>query len=172
MIKKLFLFFYYLVLYHLPNRYFPMGKTLSKIRGSYISLILGNKCGKNLELEGQVLMGKMDDIQIGHNVQINERSRIRNVIIGNDVMIAPEVYFLHSGHHYDRQDIPMRWQGESHYPHTIVEDDVWIGARCIIMPGRKIGKGAIVAAGSVVTKDVEPYTIVGGNPAREIKKRN
>ena len=54
---------------------------------------------------------------------------------------------------------------------TIIGNDVWIGRESIIMPGVKIGDGAIIAAYSVVTKDVEPYSLVGGNPAKFIKKR-
>jgi maltose O-acetyltransferase len=54
---------------------------------------------------------------------------------------------------------------------VIIEDDVWIGARVIILPGVKIGKGSIVGAGAVVTKDVEPYSIVAGVPAKLIRKR-
>lgn len=54
---------------------------------------------------------------------------------------------------------------------VIIEDEVWLGANSIILSGVTIGKGAIVAAGSVVTKDVPPYTIVGGNPAKFIKNR-
>lgn len=53
----------------------------------------------------------------------------------------------------------------------VVGNDVWIGRECLIMPGVKIGNGAIIASRSVVTKDVEPYTVVGGNPARVLKKR-
>ena len=133
---------------------------------------MGKNCGTNIELEGGVLLGRFVDIEIGNNAQINQNSIVRSVKIGNDVMIAPDVYFLHSGHHYENLHIPMRWQGETKYPKSVVEDDVWIGARSIIMPGRRIGKGSIVAAGSVVVKDVQPFTIVGGNPAKEIKKRN
>jgi chloramphenicol O-acetyltransferase type B len=54
---------------------------------------------------------------------------------------------------------------------TKIENDVWIGANVTIMPGVKIGSGAVIATGSIVTKNVEPYTIVGGNPAKIIKKR-
>ncbi len=62
----------------------------------------------------------------------------------------------------------------SQLPHkgdTMIGNDVWFGRNCVVMPGVKIGDGAIVAAHSVVTKDVEPYSVVGGNPARFIKKR-
>ena len=67
---------------------------------------------------------------------------------------------------------PMCFQGyPKEDPQTVIEDDCWIGTRVIMTPGRKIGKGSILAAGAIVTKDVEPYSIVGGNPARVIKKR-
>jgi maltose O-acetyltransferase len=169
--KNIWILFYYIIGYNLPSRYFPLGKKCSSFRAFLIRKILKQNCGFNLEIEAKVLMGKFDDVTIGNNVQINEKSRLRNVKIGNDVMIAPEVYILHSGHLFADKGVTMRFQGEQFYPLTIIEDDVWIGARAIINAGKKIGKGAIVAAGSVVTKDVEPYTIVGGNPAKFIKNR-
>lgn len=169
--KNSWIILYYIIGTNLPSRYFPLGKSCSKFRAFLVKKILNDKCGNNLEIEANVLLGKFDDVSIGNNVQINERSRLRNVSIGNDVMIAPEVYILHSGHVFDDKEITMRFQGEKFYPKTIIEDDVWIGARAIINAGKKIGKGSIVAAGSVVTKDVEPYTIVGGNPAKIIKNR-
>ena len=169
--KNLWILVYYLFGYNLPSRYFPLGTKFSKFRAYLLSRILKENCGVNLDIEAGVLFGKFDDVKIGNNVQINENSRLRNVDIGNDVMIAPEVYILHSGHNFNSTNISMRFQGEKFYNKTIIEDDVWIGARAIINAGKKIGKGAIVATGSVVTKDVEPYTIVGGNPARFIKNR-
>lgn len=170
--KNIWILIYYFIGYKLPNRYFPFGKIFSDFRAFLVRKILQSKCGVNLEIEGEVLLGKFNDVSIGNNVQINERSRLRNVIIGNDVMIAPEVYILHSGHNFEDTNVAMRFQGEKFYSKTIIEDDVWIGARTIINAGKKIGHGSIVAAGSVVTKDIEPNSIVGGNPAQLIKKRN
>jgi len=164
--------FYYFLGYRLPSRYFPIGMTSSKVRASIIKKILRNDCGENLEIEARVLLGRFDDVEIGDNVQINEHCRLRNVTIGNNVMIAPEVYVLHSGHEHARNDIPMRFQPEKYYPKTVIEDDAWIGARAIILPGRRIGKGSIVAAGCVVVRDVEPYSVVGGNPSRVIGRRD
>ena len=162
---------YYVILYRLPSRYFPLGKLLSRLRGRIVGRLLGAKCGRNVEIEGSVLFGRFLDTEIGNNVQINEQSRIRNVVIGDDVMIAPQVYILHSGHNHGQTGVPMRVQGDATYAPTVIEPDVWIGARSIILPGRLIGRGSIVAAGSVVTKDVEPYTIVAGNPARIVRRR-
>jgi len=76
-----------------------------------------------------------------------------------------------SNHRFDRTDIPMIDQGNTEPKAVVIEDDVWIAARAIILPGVRIGKGAVIAAGAVVTKDVPPYTVVGGIPARKIKSR-
>jgi maltose O-acetyltransferase len=86
-------------------------------------------------------------------------------------LVAPEVVFLDQTHKADTMEIPMVNQGAVEFPPTIVEDDVWIGIRAIIMPGLRIGKGAIIGAGAVVTKDVPPFAVVGGVPARVIKWR-
>jgi len=169
--KYFWILIYYLIGYNLPSRYFPLGKHFSKFRAFIVTRILKENCGNNLEIEGKVLFGKFDDIKIGNNVQINERCRLRNVIIGNDVMIAPEVYIIHSGHNFEKTDVSMRFQGEKFYPPTIIEDDVWIAARVIINAGKIIGRGSIIAAGSVVAKNIDPHTIAGGNPAKTIKKR-
>jgi maltose O-acetyltransferase len=85
-------------------------------------------------------------------------------------MIAPEVIILTLGHRHDSIETPMCGQG-GYATKVIIEDDVWIGIRVIVLPGVKIGKGSIVGAGAVVTKDVPPWTIVGGVPAKVIKRR-
>ena len=169
--KYLWILSYYIVAYKLPSQYFPFGKISCKIRYFIWTKILNQNIGKNVKIQSDILVGKFDDIKIGSNVALNEKCRLRNVDIGDYVLLAPEVYILHSGHNYQSKNIPIYSQGEKRYKKTIIEDDVWIGARSIILPGKKIGKGSIVAAGSVVTKDVEPYTIVGGNPAKFIRNR-
>ena len=86
-------------------------------------------------------------------------------------MMAPEVLILGGNHRFDRLDIPMMFQGNVEYAPVEIGNDVWIGSRVIILPGLKIGEGSIIGAGSVVTKDVMPYSIVAGNPAKLIKMR-
>lgn len=98
--------------------------------------------------------------------------------IGNFVCIGAESVILMGGNSTHRMDwfssypfmekICEAYQSKGD---TVIEDGVWIGMRSMIMPGVRIGEGAVIAAGSVVTKDVAPYTVVGGNPARQIKKR-
>lgn len=87
-------------------------------------------------------------------------------------MMAPEVHIVSDNHIFSDVNVPMCFQGSNldHLP-TIIEDDCWLGVRAILTPGHRIGKGSIVAAGSVVTHDVIPFSIVGGNPAKVIKMR-
>jgi len=92
------------------------------------------------------------------------------VRIGRDVMIAAHSCITSVGHRHDDLHIPMMAQGIEVGPVT-VEDDVWIGMNCTILPGVTIGRGAIVAAGAVVRSDVPPFTVFGGVPAREIGRR-
>lgn len=92
------------------------------------------------------------------------------VKIGNDVEIASHCFVISSNHSFDRLDIPMRFQGVV-AKGICIEDDVWLGSRVTILDGVTVGKGAIVAAGAVVNSNVEPFTIVGGVPAKYIKRR-
>jgi len=71
-------------------------------------------------------------------------------------MMAPEVIILTWNHKFDRTDIPMRLHGSGACKPVIIEDDVWIGQRVIIMPGVTLGKGSMIGPGSVVTKSVDP----------------
>lgn len=112
------------------------------------------------------------DVKAGAYSYIGPQSIIYpKVTIGNYTMIANDVYIIGADHYFQQPGIPMVFAGREYLRETIIGNDVWIGARAIIMVGVKIGNGAIVAAGSVVTKDVEPYAIYGGVPAKKIKDR-
>lgn len=98
--------------------------------------------------------------------------------IGNYVCVGAEAVILMGGNNTHRMDwfscYPFAQKIVESYRQkgdTVIEDGVWIGMRAMIMPGVHIGQGAVIAAGAVVTKDVEPYSIVGGNPAGLIKYR-
>ncbi len=112
-------------------------------------------------------------IEIGNNVSINRYTTISGqggLRIGNNVMIAPNCNILTSNHEYRKRGVPMMSQGES-MGLVVIKDDVWLGANVVVSPGVTIGEGSIVGANAVVTKNVDPYTIVGGVPARFIKNR-
>jgi len=168
--KKLLIVIYYVFFFHLPNsRYL---KITSKLRVWYLSKILGvMEPDRNSRVQNNVYIGDGCSVKIGRECQINENVFIQGANIGNFVMIAPNVSILNSTHKYDRTDIPMCRQGEERKINPIIGDDVWIGRNAVIMPGVRIGDGAIIASGAIVTKDVETFSVVGGVPAKLIRKR-
>jgi acetyltransferase-like isoleucine patch superfamily enzyme len=94
-----------------------------------------------------------------------------SVTLGNYVLLAPRVAIVGQDHVIDAPGMPLPFSGRPELRNTVLEDDCWIGFGAIVMTGVTIGRGAIVAAGSVVTKDVAPYAIVGGTPAHAIGER-
>ena len=171
--RILALILYYGFARFLPVSYNPLGLGLPRpIRGLLCQQIF-RKCGRRINVEKGAYFGYGYNVQIGDNSGIGVNACIMggaDVVIGNNVMMAPEVVILTLNHEFESNTESMMAQGYRWAP-VIIEDDVWIGMRALIVPGVKIGKGSIVAAGSVVTKDVPPYTVVGGNPARVIKSR-
>jgi acetyltransferase-like isoleucine patch superfamily enzyme len=90
--------------------------------------------------------------------------------VGDDVLIGPRVTIYSQNHRFSRADVSIREQGYTLAPVTI-QDNVWVAAGCIILPGVTVGTGAVIAAGSVITQDVEPNSLVAGNPARKLRAR-
>ncbi len=86
-------------------------------------------------------------------------------------MMGIDVLIINQNHCFERTDVPMCQQGLQSEQPVEIEDDVWVGDRVVILPGVKIGRGAILGAGSVVAKDVPSWAIVGGNPAKVLKFR-
>lgn len=93
------------------------------------------------------------------------------VKIGRYTMLANNVSIIGDDHYYSDPNTPIIFSGRPELKETIIGADVWIGAFSIIMTGVKIGDGSIVGAGSIVTKDIPPYTIYAGVPAKFIKMR-
>lgn len=106
-------------------------------------------------------------LEIGNNCRINGAniSVQTKVIIGNNCRIAPHTIIMDGDHH----DVSNR-RDHGKKSEIIIEDDVWLATRTMVLKGVTVGKGAVVASGAVVTKNVPPYTLVGGVPAKEIKK--
>jgi acetyltransferase-like isoleucine patch superfamily enzyme len=110
-------------------------------------------------------------IEVGEGTYIGIGTTIfgeGNVTLGNYVLLGPGIRILSSKREYAKDKLIMQ-QPEIPKP-TVIEDDVWIGANAVLL-GVTIGRGAIIGAGSIVVKDVPPYAIVGGNPAKIIKYR-
>lgn len=111
-------------------------------------------------------------LSLGNNVQINPGTCIYgNVTIGNNVMIAPNCMIAGGNHGIKNIPEPMITQTCTSKGPIIIEDDVWIAANSVILDGVRIGSGAVIGAGSVVTKDIPSFAIVVGIPAKIIKYR-
>ena len=174
MLKKIYLILYYGFAKYLPkSTMLFIGKFAQKIRRFLCGKIFA-KCGKYLVVENGVYFGNGKDIEVGDYVGFGSNFKTLNRIlrVGNELMMGEDVLFLGGSHNHNRLDIPMGKQGGGEKTPLEICDDVWIGARAIVLPGcKKIGTGVIIGAGSVVTKDIPDYAVVGGNPAKILKFR-
>lgn len=128
------------------------------------------KCGNNVNIERGAQF--CWDLEIGDNSGVGTNALISTqVTIGNDVMMGPDCMIFTSNHSMSDLSVPMWKQGHDTPRPVVIGNDVWIGGRVIILPGVHVGDGSVIGAGAVVTKNVEPYSIVGGNPARKIGSR-
>jgi len=152
------------------------------INNKIYSLILQNswfmscflkKSGRKFLLNREVIIESPNKIEIGNNLQVNARCWISgggNLKIGDNVLIGPHVVIHTANHNFKNKDILIREQGHT-LKAIVIEDDVWIAANSTILPGVTIKKGTVIAAGSVITKDTEPYGVYAGVPAKKIKER-
>lgn len=142
---------------------------LRRFNTLYLKSILGS-CGKNSCFDLGVKIYNPKFITIGDGCSINQGVLIQscegeNIFIGNQVTLSYRCMILTGG-----LELSAKADEKSHTTKGItIEDDVWVGANSIILPGVKLARGCVVAAGSVVTKNVEKNTIVAGNPAKFLK---
>lgn len=161
---------YYAVAQRLPDYSFPKGNAFRTVRALACKSFFGST-GEWINVEGGVFVGDGRDVHLGDGSSIGHGSRMYGAQVGRDVMIGPECVFLKENHAFGDISRPIRAQGYTGVTPPVIEDEAWIGERAIILPGRTVGRGAIVGAGSVVTRNVAPYSIVAGNPARVIGHR-
>lgn len=165
-----------IILYYGLARFIPaypkaigdFGKSLRAFCASY----LFDSIGENINIRPNVRFGKGINISLGNNSGIGEYTYIvamDKVLIGQNVMMGPECMLLTGNHGYDDVNKTLIEQSIL-VDEIIIEDDVWIGARVILLPGAKIKKRTIVAAGSVVSGEIGPNGIYGGVPAKLIKE--
>lgn len=138
------------------------------LRRSLMRLI-GFKVGRRTTVHRNVLFFAFGKCVIGHNCTLNYRCYVDNrggITIGNNVNISHDTKIYTMGHDIDHPMSPTVIRP------VCIHDNVWIFPNTLIMPGVNIGEGAVIYPGSVVTRNVEAYSIVGGNPARHIRYRN
>ena len=168
--KKILMIPFYFIIHYFPNH------VISKIpfyfiRNFYYRRVMNIKIGKGSSIHLGVFINKSrlkSKIEIGNNSTINRNCYIDgrgDIKIGSNVSISPEVNILTADHDINTSDFKYKSAP------VILNDFVWVGTRAIILPGITIEEGAVIAAGSVVTKDVPPYAIVGGVPAKIIRYR-
>lgn len=131
---------------------------------------IASYCGKRVNIEQNVTFG--EELKIGDNSTIGFNSDLYGpVYIGKNVMIGPEAAIYTNGHRFDDISIPMIQQGDTEHRPVVIEDNVWIGRRVIILPGVTVKTGCVVGAGAVVTKTFPPDSVIAGNPARVVRTR-
>lgn len=140
-----------------------------------------NASGGTIDLGNQVSVGPFTLIESrGGEVKVGHRTGIGpfcvlyghgGLEIGADCLIASHVVFVPENHRFDRVDVPMREQGGTRKG-ICVGDDVWLATRVVVLDGVRIGKGAVIGAGAVVTGDIPPYAIAYGVPAKVVGYRN
>jgi acetyltransferase-like isoleucine patch superfamily enzyme len=156
-------------------------KSLRRFLSTKIFKTLFKRCGHNVKFDPSNSLFSYSTIEIGNNVFIGGMaywsSNKTKIIIGNYVMFGPNTKLIGGDHASKRIDIPMFNQEKNDddiknlESNIIIEDDVWVGAGSIILKGVRIGKGSIIGAGSIVTKTIDPYSVVVGNPAKKIRSR-
>lgn len=157
---------YVAVLRPLP---FGVGK---RLRGLWFKRV-ARQFGPDAWIGQGTFVNGPENLSIGRSSSVARGSTLDargGLTIGDDSMIGFECVLVSHTHESARLDVPMRAQGMYSAP-IHVGDDVWIGARSIVLPGVTVGDGAIVGAGSVVTRDVPAFAVVAGVPARMLRDR-
>lgn len=168
--NKLFLFQVYS---YCLNIFYKFSEIIPPPFRIFLLRIFFKKIGKNCLIDYEVYFRFPELISLGKNVIINRgcefyASHLKggaNIIIGDNVVFSPYVILFSAQQDYSTLALDDKVQS------IIIEDNVWIGGRVTILPGVKIGKGSVIGAGSVVTKDTPPFTVSVGVPAKVIKKR-
>lgn len=151
----------------------PRFRFLNFIKSLYLRCFFGSKIGRRVVYYPGVWIFTGRSLVVGDDVDFAKDVLVTTdggVTIGDRVLIGYRTQILSSNHHIPKAPSRIFDSGHISLP-IVIEKDVWIGANCVILAGVTIGEGSVVAAGSVVTKDVAPFTYVGGVPARLIKKR-
>lgn len=167
---KKFIYFLYISIFRFtPEIYRPYAIVSPLLRRKMVSFFV-NKSGKLIRVKRNADISMF--IEIGDFSELGTNCIIQsNTYIGRNVIMGPDVKIYTKNHRFESLEIPIQYQGHSEEK-VIIGNDVWIGANVVILPGVTVEEHSIIAAGSVVTKDVPSFAIVGGVPAKVIKYRN
>ncbi len=168
--KKIILGIYYVA--YLMCKYLP--RSSSKLSGGGLRRFFCKKiissAGKNINIERGATFSRK--LSIGDNSGLGINCQAQGTVsIGNNVMMGPDVLIYTTNHEFNNKNVPMQQQGYQLEKPVSIGNDVWIGARVIILPGVHIGDGVVIGAGTVVTKDIPAYSVCVGNPAKVVKER-
>lgn len=172
--RKFWLIVYYGFAKNLPKSTMPVfGKMAKRLRHRCAKHLFA-ECQGKLNLEQGAYFGNGKNFRVLGDAGIGKNfvSHCRIVTIHGQLMMGEDVLFQGGGHKFDNPDVIIGYEGELPDDPLEIMEDVWIGARVIVLPGcKKIGAHSIIGAGAVLTKDVPDYAIVGGNPAKVIRMR-
>lgn len=146
---------------------------VKRLRGRFYSCLLA-EAGPGLRVGQDVRIYRPEMVVIGSGCYLGDGVQLypwnAPITLGDNVLVAAGARMITRKHGFAELDRPMADQGYTNAP-IVLQDDVWVGFQAVILPGVTIGRGSIVGAGAVVTRDVEPNSIVGGVPARLIRMR-
>lgn len=160
--RKAILILYYLIFRKFPYQPIP-GYKLGNALRRWAATKLFKNCGQGVVIKSMAYFGTGRNIELGDYSQLGINCKVEeDLIMGKYVLMGPDVIIYSSSHEYMDPDIPVMLQGGKEKKPVVVGDDVWFGTRSIIMPGVKIRNHVIIGAGSIVTKDIPDYAVVGG----------
>ena len=163
--------FYYLIARRLPVSNIPTGRLFRSLRVFCVRRMVDH-AGDQLHVQRGAYLGTGRGIRIGNSSSIGIDCELHGPLcIGSNVMIGSEVIIHTRNHRSDALDVPIGEQGYTESQEVVIEDNVWIGTRVIILPGVRIGEGSIVGAGAVVSKSFPAYSVIAGNPAQVVRSR-
>lgn len=169
--KRLLLVFYYAFLQFIPGHKFPGGRLGYRARRVVARRVFVH-CGDNVVVRPRSYFGDGSRLSLGSRSQLGPNSSLAGPItIGSDVLMGSDVMMMATTHEYRSTDVPIMAQGAGEERPIIIGDGVWVGSRCIILPGVVVGDHSIIGAGSVVTKSFPDFSVIGGNPAKLLKSR-